>query len=533
MTTTWDYIVVGAGSAGCVLANRLTEDGRHRVLLLEAGPKDTYPWIHIPIGYGKTMFHPVLNWGFQADPDPNLHGRRVYHPRGRTLGGSSAINGMIQIRGQPEDFDSWAAQGAQGWSWKDTLPYFIKSETNSRGANAFHGDQGPLSVSDIDQKHVLVDALIDACGELGVPRTEDFNGASQEGVGYLQLTTRKGWRCSTAVGYLRPAKNRTNFTVQTDAHVNRVLFEGAKAVGVEYQLGGQTITARAGRETILSAGALQSPQLLQLSGIGAGSLLQGLGIPVVQDLPGVGQNLQDHLIQRMMYRASQPVTTNDDLRNVMKKAITGLRYVLFRTGPLAVGVMMGGAITRVLPEETRPDYQLFLSTVSAEERGATPHPWSGFTLNYYAMRPTSRGAVKITSKDPKAHPSMQFNYLSTDYDRRFMIEGMKFTRRIMAAEAFAPYVESEYKPGPGVRTDDEVLDYVRRSGTTGFHPCGTCRMGEDDRAVVDSRLRVRGVQGLRVVDASVMPTITSGNTNAATIMIGEKAADLIREDARA
>jgi choline dehydrogenase len=444
---TYDYVIVGAGSAGCALAYRLTEDGKHNVLLLEAGPADRYLWIHIPIGYGKTMFHPVLNWGFHAEPDPGVDNRRIYHPRGRTLGGSSAINGLIQMRGQPEDFDGWEAQGAKGWGWKDTLPYFIKSETNSRGADALHGDSGPLYVSDIADRHELVDALISGCGELGIARTEDFNGPIQEGAGYLQLTTKNGWRCSAAVAYLRPARHRRNLTVETDAHVTRVLFEGTRAVGVEYVKGSQTLTVRAARETLLSAGALQSPQLLQLSGIGNQDHLQTLGVPVVHHLPAVGENLQDHLILRMIYRCKKPITTNDDLRNPLMKVVTGLRFALFRRGPMAVGVMMGGMITRALPDAKTPDYQLFLSTVSAEERGATPHTWSGFTLNYYALRPTSKGYVRIGSRDPMQHPAMQFNYLSTEYDRRIAVAGMKLTRQVMATRAFAAFVESEYKPG--------------------------------------------------------------------------------------
>ena len=519
MSRTFDYVIVGGGTAGCVLANRLSEDGRHSVLLLEAGPPDTNPWIHIPIGYGKTMFHPVLNWGFSAEPDANLNGRRIYTPRGRVLGGSSAINGLIQIRGQPEDFDGWEARGATGWGWNDTLPYFTKSLTC-------------LSVEAIGERHPLVEALIEGAAELGIPRNDDFNGASQEGAGYLHLTTRKGWRCSAAVAYLRPAKGRSNLTIETDAHVTRIDFENLKAAGITYQKNGRTISVRSAREAVLCAGAIQSPQLLQLSGLGEKELLQTLGIQVVQDLPGVGENLQDHLILRLLYKCSQPVTTNDELKNPLKKMQTALRWALLRRGPMAVGVMMGGMISRVMPESKTPDYQFFLSTVSAEERGAKPHSWPGFTFNFYPMRPTSRGRVRIKSADPKAHPSMQFNYLSTDYDRSMMLAGMKLTRKLAATRAFAAYVAGEYKPGPQVRSDDEMLAYIRGAATTGFHPCGTCRMGSDADAVVDPRLRVRGVQGLRVVDASVMPALVSGNTNAATFMIAEKAADLIKEDAR-
>ncbi|HWQ37044.1 MAG TPA: choline dehydrogenase [Burkholderiales bacterium] len=532
MARSFDYLIVGGGSAGCVLANRLSEGGRHSVLLLEAGPRDTYPWIHIPIGYGKTMFHPVLNWGFVAEPDPNLNGRRIYTPRGRTLGGSSAINGLIQIRGQPEDFDGWAASGAAGWSWKETLPYFIKSESFCGGSGPWHGADGPLSVSRIKDRHPLVEALIAAAAELGIPRNDDFNGPTQEGAGYLHLTTRNGLRCSAAVAYLRPAEGRPNLAVETDAHVTRVLFDGARAVGVEYARKGRTLRARSAQEVILCAGSVQSPQLLQLSGIGHGEHLSRLGVPVVRHLPGVGENLQDHLILRLMYKCAQPITTNDQLRTILGKLATAARWAILRRGPMAVGVMMGGLITRALPDAKTPDYQFFLSTVSAEERGATPHPWSGFTFNYYPLRPTSRGWVRALSPDSRAHPAIRYNYLSTDYDRRAMVAGFRLTRRIAATRAFAPYVASEYRPGPEVRSDDEMLAYIRSTATTGFHPCGTCRMGTDEGAVVDPRLRVHGIQGLRVADASVMPTIVSGNTNAATIMIAEKAADLIKEDAR-
>ncbi|MFO1363874.1 MAG: GMC family oxidoreductase N-terminal domain-containing protein [Burkholderiales bacterium] len=514
---TYDYVVVGAGSAGCVLANRLTEDGRHRVLLLEAGPPDTNPWIHVPIGYGKTMFHPVLNWRFDTDPDPNMNGRRVYWPRGRTLGGSSAVNGLIQIRGQPEDFDGWAAQGADGWDWPGVLPYFRKSA---------------IPVEKIAQRGELVDAFIGAAADLGVPRNDDFNGPVQEGAGYLHLTTRNARRCSAATAYLRPARSRANLTVETNAHVTAVLFAGRRASGVRYRKAGTEVRALAGREVILAAGALQSPQLLQLSGVGPGALLQRHGIPVVADLPGVGANLQDHLALRLIYKCTKPVTTNDDLKNAWRKARTGLRYLAFRTGPMAIGVMTGGLISRVMPDARTPDLQVFISTVSAESRGAAPHRWPGFTLVYYPMRPTSRGAVEIRSPDPLAAPALKPDYLATEYDRRIMVAGAKFVRRLAATPSLAPYVLAEHQPGPTVRSDDEILDAVRNFGTSGYHPCGTCRIGADATAVVDPRLRVRGVDGLRVIDASVMPTVVSGNTNAATVMIGEKGADLVRADAR-
>ena len=528
----FDYVIVGAGSAGCVLANRLTED-RHSVLLLEAGPPDTYPWIHVPIGYARTMMHPVLNWRFETEPEPNMHGRRVYWPRGRTLGGSSAVNGLIQIRGQAEDFDGWEASGATGWNARETLRYFIKSESNSRGSSPWHGGIGPLSVSDIAERNELVDAFIRAAGDLGVPPNDDFNGPAQEGAGYLQLTTRNGRRASAAVAYLRPARGRANLTVETGAHATAVRFEGKRASGLEYRVGSVQRSVRAMREVILCAGALQSPQLLQLSGIGPANLLAEHGVPVVHALPGVGENLQDHLALRMVYKCAKPVTTNDELRNVWRKGLTGLKYLLFRRGPMAIGVMTGGMITRALPGAATPDMQFFISTVSAEARGSAPHPFSGFTFVYYPMRPTSRGFVRIKSADPMAAPAMQPNYLSTDYDCRVMVAGARMGRALAATPSLAPYVLEELQPGPAVQTDEQLLEAVREHGSSGYHPCGTCRMGSDEGAVVDPRLRVHGVQGLRVIDASVMPTLVSGNTNAATIMIAEKGADLVREDARA
>ena len=506
----FDTVIVGAGTAGCVLANRLTEDDRRKVLLLEAGPPDSNPWIHIPIGYGKTMHHPVLNWGFWTEPDPNMNGRRIYWPRGRTLGGSSAVNGMIQIRGQPEDFDAWQGAGAKGWSARDAQPYFEKSERQ-------------MSVTPITERSELVDAFIAGCADLGIPRNDDFNGARQEGAGYLHLTTRNGRRHSAASAYLKPARARPNLSVMTGVQVACILFEGRRAVGVQY--GNEKILAG---EVVLSAGALQSPQLLQLSGVGPAQLLSSLEIPVIADLPGVGANLQDHLALRLIYRCTRPVTTNDALKNAWRKAQTGLKYLLARRGPMAIGVMTAGMITRALADAKTPDIQFFLSTVSAEERGAKPHPFSAFTLVYYPMRPESRGWVRIRSRDPREAPAIQPNYLSTAYDRRIMLAGARLARRLVATPSFAPYVLDEYRPGAAVESDAQILETIRNTGSSGYHPVGTCRMGEDASAVVDPSLRVRGVEGLRVVDASVMPLLVSGNTNAATCMIAEKAADLMR-----
>jgi len=532
MSNTYDFIVVGAGSAGCVLANRLSENGRYSILLLEAGPKDNYPWIHIPIGYGRTMFHKVYNWGFYTEPEPGMHNRKMYWPRGRCLGGSSSINGLIYVRGQAEDYDHWAALGNKGWAWKDVLPYFIKSEHNSRGTSAYHGGDGPLWCSDIEERHELMDAIIRAGEELGVPRTDDFNGARQDGVGYYQLFTRRGWRCSTAVGYLRPAQKRPNLRIETDAQATGLIFEGTRATGVKYEQNGTLHNSHAAREVILATGALQSPQLLQLSGIGRASFLQSMGIPVVKDLPGVGENLQDHLQLRVMYKVRKPITTNDELRSLWGQMQMGLKYVFQRRGPLAIGINQGGLFTRALPESKTPDIQFHFASLSAEMAGAKPHPWSGCTFSVCQLRPESRGTVMIQSRDPKRAPAMQANYLSTEVDRRCAVAGIKFARRLAATSALQPYIAEEYRPGAAASTDEELLEFAREYGATIFHPSGTCKMGSDPMAVVDARLRVHGVRGLRVVDCSVMPTLVSGNTNSPVVMMAEKASHMILADVR-
>jgi choline dehydrogenase len=528
-----DFIVVGAGTAGCALAARLSENGRHSVLLLEAGPRDDFLWIHIPIGYGKTMFHPVYNWRFETEPDPGMDNRRIYWPRGRCLGGSSSINGLIYIRGQAEDYDHWAALGNAGWGWQEVLPYFRKLEANSRGASKWHGADGPIACSDIPGRHELIEAVIAGAGELGVPRNDDFNGEGQEGVGYYQLFTRNGWRSSTAVAYLKPARRRANLRVETLAQATRVLFEGTRATGVEYRQGGRLHVAKARREVILAAGSLQSPQLLQLSGVGPAELLARHGIAVVANSPGVGENLQDHLQLRLVYRCTKPITTNDDLASWWRSAKIGLEWLLLRRGPLAIGINQGGLFTRVLAESTRPDVQFHIATLSADMAGAKPHPFSGFTFSVCQLRPGSRGHVRIRSADPFAAPAMVPNYLSTDEDRRCAVAAVRFARRLAQTRAVAPYVKEEYRPGPGAVADDEILAWCRASGATIFHPSGTCRMGLDAMSVVDPALRVRGVAGLRVVDCSVMPTLVSGNTNAPVAMIAERASDLILAEAAA
>jgi len=528
----FDYIVVGAGSAGCVLANRLSADGRHKVLLLEAGPKDNYLWIHIPIGYGKTMFHKAYNWGFYTDPEPNMKDRRIYWPRGRGLGGSSSINGLIFVRGQRQDYDHWAQLGNAGWDWKSVLPYFMKSEHNSRGASGTHSDKGPLWSSDIGAKHELMEAIIRGANEIGVPRNDDFNSGDQEGVGYYQLFTHNGWRISSAVAYLKPARDRANLRIETDAHTTGVILEGRRAVGVRYIQNGVAREARAAREVILSAGSLQSPQLLQLSGIGPASLLQRHGIKVVHDLPGVGQNLQDHLQLRLMYKVSKPITTNDDLRTLFSQAKIGLQWLLTRTGPLGIGINQGGLFTKILPGSETPDIQFHFGTLSADMAGGKPHPWSGCTFSVCQLRPESRGSVEIKSADPMEPPSMQPNYLDAETDRICAVESIKYARRLASTNALKPYLVEEYKPGADVRSDDEILDFAREYGATIFHPTGTCKMGSDSMAVTDARLRVHGIGGLRVVDCSIMPTLTSGNTHAPAVMIAEKASDMILADSK-
>jgi choline dehydrogenase len=508
MSGEYDYVIVGAGSAGCVLANRLSADPKVRVLLLEAGPRDTDPWIHIPLGYGKLFARKDVNWAYESEPEPNLNGRRIFTPRGKVLGGSSSINGLVYIRGQPEDFDAWEVPG---WSYVELLPYFGKTQ---------------VGISDIE-RHELCEAFIASARSLGIPANEDFNGENQEGTGYYRATVQNGRRSSTAVAYLRPAEKRPNLKVETNALANRILFSGGKANAVEYTKGEQKIQARASREVLLCGGAFNSPQLLQLSGVGPRALLESNGIPVVHDAPDVGECLQDHFYCRTFWRANKPITLNDDMLSPWRKAKLGLDYALFRRGPLTIAAGHAAAFVRTRPELKRPDAQLYYINFSTAKRGGVLHPWSGFTLSVSQLQVESRGSVRIKSADPRTAPAIRYNYLATENDRRVMVEGLKIARRIAAAAPLSGYIVKEEFPGPAVQTDDELLDVVRQTGETVFHPTSTCRMGTDERSVVDSHLRVRGLQGLRVVDASVMPAVVSGNTNAAVIAIAEKAADLI------
>ena len=524
----FDYIIIGAGSAGCVLANRLSADPQNRVCLLEAGPEDSLPWIHLPIGYGKTMWDARVNWKLNTAPEPGMNNREIYWPRGKCLGGSSSINGLIFIRGQKEDYDQWRDLGNVGWGWDDVLPYFKKAEGNDRLGEPLHSRDGPLKASSIPKKHPLVEAFKLAANALGVPTTDDFNNLTQEGVGYYQLSTHKGLRCSTAVAYLRPARKRSNLTVLTNSQATRILFTGRKASGVELFHQGKKITLQANKEVLLCAGAIQSPQLLQLSGIGPAKLLQELNIPLIQDLPGVGENLQDHLQYRLIYELNQPISTNDQLRSIFGKVKMGLDWLLFRGGPLSIGINQGGLFTKVMPTSTRPDIQFHLGTLSADMAGGTVHPFSGFTMSVCQLRPESRGSVRIQSPDPLVPPRIVANYLDTQYDRDISIAAIKFARSITQTQPLSNLIAREVKPN-NPQSNEDILAFCRETGATIFHPSGTCKMGPDDdsMAVVDTDLRVRGVSGLRVIDCSVMPRLVSGNTNWPVVMIAEKAADII------
>jgi choline dehydrogenase len=529
--TSVDYVIVGAGSAGCVLANRLSADPGNRVLLLEAGGRDTNPWIHIPVGYFKTMHDPRYDWCYLTDPDPGIAGRRLQWPRGKVLGGSSALNGLLYVRGQREDYDRWRELGNPGWGYDDVLPYFIRSEDFERGPGPYHGVGGPLKISDLRLRREIAERFIEGAVEIGISRNDDYNGATQEGVAYFQQTAYKGFRWSTAKGFLRPARRRANLEVAVRAHARKVLFEGRRAVGVEYQQNGTIYRALARGAVILAAGAIGSPQILQCSGVGDGELLQSLGIPLAHHLPGVGESLQDHLQIRLVYRTKLK-TLNDEVNNLINKVGIGLEYMLFQTGPMTLAASQVTIFTRSDPTVERPDIQFHMQPLSADKPGEGPHKFSAFTASVCQLRPESRGRIRIKSADPMQHPSIQPNYLSTELDRRVAVAGIKVARRIAAAPSLAPHITEEFVPGPTYQRDEELLEAARLYSQTIYHPTSTCRMGRDDRAVVDARLRVHGIEGLRVVDASIMPEIVSGNTNAPTIMIAEKGADMILEDAR-
>src|SRR5712692_8897644 len=531
-TFEFDYVIVGAGSAGCVLANRLSADGKNSVLLLEAGPRDTNIWIHVPLGYAKLFKEKTVNWMYQTEPEPGLDGRRVFHPRGKVLGGSSSINGLLYVRGQHEDYDRWRQRGNVGWGFDDVLPYFKKAENQVRGTDTYHGVGGPLSVSDWRHDDPLSEAFVKASVETGIPFNPDFNGATQEGAGFFQTTTRRGRRASSAFSYLRPAKGRSNLHVETSALAQRLLFEGRRARAVEYRQNGDLRIARARKEILVSSGAYNSPQLLQLSGVGPADLLKSHGIAVVLDAPGVGSDLQDHMQVRLVMRCTQRITLNDIVNNPVRRIMAGMRYAAFRKGPLTIAAGTSGAFFKTSPRLATPDIQIHFLPFSTDKMGEKLHSFSGFSASVCQLRPESRGSLRIRSADPTAAPEIRINYLSTEVDRTANVEGLKVLRRILQAPALGPYVMEEVDPGAKVSTDEELLNYCRARGSTIYHPTSTCRMGSDPLAVVDQRLRVRGLAGLRVVDGSIMPDLVSGNTNAAIIMIAEKASDMILEDAR-
>jgi choline dehydrogenase len=534
----YDYIIVGAGSAGCVLANRLTASGRHRVLLLEAGPSDRHPWIQIPIGYGKTFYNPRVNWMYRSEPVPGLDHRVVYFPRGKVLGGSSSINAMVYSRGQAGDFDDWAALGNPGWSWAEVLPVYRRMEDHALGAGPDHGAGGPLHVSDISgHQHPLTDVYLQAGQQTGLPLSRDLNGATIEGVGLYQINTRGGFRMSAARAYLWPARKRPNLRVEVDALAAQILLDGNRAVGVRYAQQGRKHEARAGREVILAGGAINSPQLLQLSGIGPEALLKSRGVAVRHHLPAVGRNLQDHLCHDYVYRAKKP-SLNDTLYPWHGKALAALRYVLQRKGPLALSLNQGGGFFRARPDSARPDVQLYFSPLTYEKavpgrRALTrTDPFPGFTTSVSPCRPTSRGHVEIRSAHPKDAPTIHPNYLATDHDVEELLAGARFLRRLAATPALSAVIDEELKPGLAKASDRELVADIRARAYSVFHPVGTCRMGSDAaESVVDPRLRVHGIAGLRVIDASIFPTVTSGNTNAPAIMVGEMGSDLVLADA--
>jgi choline dehydrogenase len=529
----FDYVIVGAGSAGCVLANRLSADPAIRVCLIEAGGADWYPWIHIPVGYFYTFDNPRTDWRFRTEPDAGLNGRSIKYPRGRVLGGTSSINGMVYIRGQAADYNGWRQQGNVGWSWHDVLPYFRKSEDQVRGASETHGVGGELRVEDLRASWEVLDAFCDAAVQTGIPRTADFNGGDNEGVGYFQVTQKNGRRMSTARAFLKPVRRRPNLNVLSNTHARRIRFEGKRAAGLEYRRNGADGYVAAGRELILSAGAIGSPHLLMLSGVGDGGAIGSHGIDLVHHLPGVGANLQDHFAVRTMYKVSNTTTLNEQASSLSGRIRMGLEYLVHRRGPLTIPPALVTAFVKSDPSRVTPDLQFVCYPLTYDATGDSPHKFPGFTAGICLLHPESRGSITLKSSDPFAAPAIRLNFLSTPGDRATAVAGVKAMRGVCAAPAMQKFSPVEFAPGTGYQSDAELSEGIGKIGATIFHPVGTCKMGADDRAVVDARLRVHGVEGLRVVDASIMPTIISGNTNATTIMIGEKASDVILEDRRA
>lgn len=534
----FDFIVVGAGSAGCIVASRLSESGRHTVLLIEAGGEDKSFWFKIPVGYAKSYYNPKVNWMYRTEPEPNLGGRRIYAPRGKVQGGSGSINAMVFVRGARQDFDDWRDAGNPGWGFDDVLPYFRKLETHARGTSPWHGESGPIHVTPMrGATHPVSDAFLDSCEELGIPLNEDFNGATIEGAGVYDVNTRRGQRSHSSAEYLRPALKRPNLSIERQAHARRLLIEqDGRVSGVEVIQGGEIRKFTARREVVLAAGAVDTPKLMQLSGLGDGCQLFVHGIETRKHLPAVGKNLQDHLCASFYYRSKQP-TLNGDFASLIGQARFGLMWLLKRSGPFAMSVNQAGGFFRGSPDEVRPNIQVYFNPLSYRipdnpRAGLTPEPYPGFLIAFNACRPTSKGTVTIASPDASEAPLIRPNYLSTDRDVEEVLQGSRLMRRIADARALDGWVEEEVSPSKSADTDAKLLDYFRLNSGSIYHLCGTCAMGDDPHdTVVDARLRVHGVPGLRIVDASVFPNITAGNINAPTMMVAEKGAAMILEDA--
>lgn len=528
----FDFIVSGAGSAGCAVAGRLAESGKYRVLLLEAGPRDSAFWIKVPMGYPMLFTNPKVNWMFESEPEPELNGRPMYNPRGKVLGGTSSINGMLYIRGHPSDYDNWAQLGNPGWSWQDVLPWFKKAEDQARGPDDYHGIGGPLAVSDQPDPSPVALAIIEAAKQAGIPANPDFNGARQEGAGLFQTTTRNRRRCNSARAYLSAAGR--NLRIDTGAHATRLLFEGRKAVGIEYRQGGRILRARARHGVVVCGGAFGSPQLLQLSGIGPADHLRAHGIGVLHDLPGVGANLRDHFYCSLIFRCREPVTINELARSPLRKAIAGAQYVLARRGPLAANGIFAGIFTRTDETRDRPNLQIntnIWSVASRDRRGMRVHDFPGFTMSPVHLDPVATGEVRLRAPDPFADPVIRHNFFRDEVDRMAMANAVRITRHIAGQPALARYMAEEIRPGPAVRTQAEIVDWLRGNGIANLHPVGSCAMLPlAAGGVVDHRLRVHGIGGLYVADASIMPRLPAGNTNAPSIMIGERCAAMVLED---